>query len=135
MLHLFCELNVNEMEYASISREKANKYQEEKANLKGRHFTDKESGERCIVVSVLVLPSEVEILMKLTGLIALYHAGVRNLHEQQRLAERYTEDKFTVVIFGQTVSLSVPSVVFQPLCQLVNNNGEMELGFPIDFEE
>lgn len=115
-----------------MSLEEAQEKQLKYKYYEGAQFTHKESGYRYVVVSVMGAPSNASKLLEFNQKVSLYHiGGVNNITEIASILNSCNPDEFTVVLFARTVSEFPPLTLLIPLCQLVDKNGDVELGFDI----
>jgi hypothetical protein len=119
------------MEYFSMNEEEALGQQLKFEHLINTEFTEKSTGDKFVVIAVLIMPSDTSELMKMTELITLHYDGINQENEIRALADKYTKDEFTVVLFSKTIFSKNPGTKFLPIQYLAKENGDLELGFGI----
>jgi hypothetical protein len=117
------------MDYLSFSKDKAYDYQDKFGYLEGKVFTYFEDKKQYTVTGILVSPSDPNLLREFTSIVSQCDMGVKNMGELTKFKERLDTSAFTAVLFARRDSPHEPGHIFLPLTQMVNNSGELEVGF------
>lgn len=123
------------MEYISMTQAEAWVKCEEFNYLVGKEYFNRENKRECVVIAVIVLPSQSEYLMKMCEFVIAAFKGIDSDKEMNSLLLQYNKDEFTIVAVSRLnplpyeESLVPVGYSFLPVQYLANKNGELHLGF------